>query len=758
MFLSILESYISHAIEPLPVGDVAECQPYVYSPLPDRYSIRLLEIHPGNSPEIHCSLSTVILHNSPSYDALSYTWGDPRPPLFRGVASGQYRRKYRIICDNLGIDVTTNLYNALKRLRQMHHNTSTLGIPALQKYVWVDAICINQQDIAERSSQVALMDELYKGATMAIAWLGKKDRYTDRALRLITRLSERSPNQFRQDMHLSLRHHDIDPDDWQALVAFFRRAYFRRAWIVQEVALARNIIFVCGSAVVSWEGLLKCSQYLTLTGASQQLDIITSYFSSLSDRMARRPLNPTGATLSSLAIMKSIPAAPRGTSNIHWGELLIPINIGRGFIATDPRDHFYSALGIVKDIIRQRYPLGLIQSSLDQLPVPDYAKSVEDVYTEFAIWQLEVSQNLLLLAMVEDRSHRSPDLLETLPSWVPDQTVPVMPYPLHMDANPPGWDPAGPGSSGIGVPIEEGVLMIRGGFFETIKHVADPFNDMAATNNWLSILNLVKPLLGFKYPLSNSAYADVLWRTMTADSDRSHGGGTYRNYPADPALAQAFNEWLITRVFFYEGSIADNQHFHTESYLKVERMLLLAVWDQICEDPGAFKSESAFHNDTEENELRLYNDHEREVFRAKKQSAISRGTILTSLVEVFRADTSGTFFTPLQILRTLGLIDSPNNQERIEMIKRKDAFIAAAKTIIQSRRLFLTDGNYLGIGAQSAQIGDQVWIVSGPSTPFVLRPMQNGRYKLIGEAYVHGIMRGEAVAAGKIRFCDIELE
>jgi hypothetical protein len=73
--------------------------------------------------------------------------------------------------------------------------------------------------------------------------------------------------------------------------------------------------------------------------------------------------------------------------------------------------------------------------------------------------------------------------------------------------------------------------------------------------------------------------------------------------------------------------------------------------------------------------------------------------ILTSLVEVFRADTSGTFFTPLQILRTLRLKDSPNNQEKIEMVKRKGAFIAAAKTIIQSRRLFLTDGNYLGLGA-----------------------------------------------------------
>ena len=462
--------------------------------------------------------------------------------------------------------------------------------------------------------------------------------------------------------------------------------------------------------------------------------------------------------MSGLAILKSIAGAPRGAGNIHWAELVLPINTGRGYLATDPRDHFYSALGIVKDLVRQRSSVESIQLSLDQLPVPDYAKSVEEVFIEFAIWQLEVSQNLFLLAMVEDQTYRSPGLMDTLPSWVPDQTVSCMPFPLHMEANPPGWDPAGPGSSGIGVPLEGGILVIKGGLFDTIKHVADPFNDMVNTKNWLSILNLIKPLMSSKYPLSNSSYAEVLWRTMTADSDRSSRGDMRRNYPADPRLARAFNEWLITRIFFFEGSVGDAHHFHTDSYLKVERMLLLGVWDQICEDPCVFKSESDCNDDAERSELRHYHDHEREVFSIKKQSPHLRDVFVTALTEVFRADTSGTFFTQHQILNTLRLLDGPNNKERIGMLNRKDAYIAATNGIITSRRLFLTDGNYLGLGAQSTQVGDQVWLISGPSTPFILRPMQNGRYRLIGEAYVHGIMRGEAVANGNIRFGDIEFE
>ena len=164
MFLSILKSYISQVVESPPVGALADYQPYAYAPLPDRYSIRLLEIVQENSPEIHCSLRVAILHNSPSYDALSYTWEDPRAPLFQSVAPGQYRRKCRIICDGFTINVTANLYHALQRVRQMQRNTSTQGLPILQKYIWIDAICINQQDLAERSSQVALMDDIYKGA------------------------------------------------------------------------------------------------------------------------------------------------------------------------------------------------------------------------------------------------------------------------------------------------------------------------------------------------------------------------------------------------------------------------------------------------------------------------------------------------------------------------------------------------------------------------------------------------------------------
>jgi Heterokaryon incompatibility protein (HET) len=763
MFLPILESYISKAIESPPLRRVTEYEPYAYTPLPDRHSIRLLEIHPGSSPEIFCSLQCVRLPSRPSYDALSYTWGDPRTPLFQAIASEQYRRQHCVICNGFAIYVTANLYHALQRLRRVQHDMTPGEIPLLQKYVWIDAVCINQQDQAERNSQVSLMDEIYKGAQIVISWLGKRDIWTDRALRLVTRLSESPPDQVGQYQPLSLRYPDIKSQDWESLVAFFRLAYFRRAWIVQEVVLARRVIFFWGSSTISWETVVKCSQFLSVTNIWQDLKIITSHFSSLSDRVARRTITPSGTSIAALSALKAKTGVYSGSS-IPW-YAIAPINIGRGFLATDRRDHIYSALGLMKELIRQCPATEPVQLSIDQLPVPDYTKSVEKVYTEFAEWQLEISQSLFPLVLVEDQSHRSPHLVNSLPSWVPDQSVPLQPTSLHLEANRPQWDPAGPGSSGIGLPIEGGILAVRGGLFDTIKSVADPFENVLSPNNLLSILDLVKPLLNAKYPVSGSAYADVLWRTMTADSDKSFHRGTRRNYPADPGLGRAFNEWVITRSGFFKGTPADSDHFNAEYYSKVQRMLLLGVWHQIYEDPGAFVSERAeetYNDDAERSELCHYHEHERRNFHPKPQPAGElapfSNAFWTALIEVSLADTSKTFFSVDQIMGTLRVLGGPSNEERTRLFNRKDAFIAATTGIIGSRRLFMTDGNYLGIGARSARIGDQVWIIPGPSTPFILRPTQNDRYKLMGEAYVHGVMQGEAVAAGSIHFGDIELE
>ncbi|OCL09415.1 hypothetical protein AOQ84DRAFT_257225, partial [Glonium stellatum] len=80
---------------------------------------------------------------------------------------------------------------------------------------------------------------------------------------------------------------------------------------------------------------------------------------------------------------------------------------------------------------------------------------------------------------------------------------------------------------------------------------------------------------------------------------------------------------------------------------------------------------------------------------------------------------------------------------------RKSAFEARMREVKAGRKMFRSKSDLLGMGPKSTQEGDEVWVLLGAKVPFVLRPVNGGkasrRYRLIGEAYVHGYMDGEAL-------------
>lgn len=116
-----------------------------------RDEIRLLRLIPSedNASIITCDLVHVSLHECPNYEALSYTWGLPN------FSCG-------ILVNGEAFPVTENLLLALHALRS---ETSA-------RCLWIDAICINQQDIAERNHEVLRIMEIYEHATSVVVWLG----------------------------------------------------------------------------------------------------------------------------------------------------------------------------------------------------------------------------------------------------------------------------------------------------------------------------------------------------------------------------------------------------------------------------------------------------------------------------------------------------------------------------------------------------------------------------------------------------------
>ncbi|KAK4109286.1 hypothetical protein N656DRAFT_716317, partial [Canariomyces notabilis] len=113
--------------------------------------------------------------------------------------------------------------------------------------IWVDAICINQEDLDERQHQVQLMDWIYSTANYTVVWLGPSDEWTDLAVSALSKVgtvfSEFGSNSL-DPFHLRLRRteSEVFPDlserEWESLAAFYGRRWFSRIWVIQEVALS----------------------------------------------------------------------------------------------------------------------------------------------------------------------------------------------------------------------------------------------------------------------------------------------------------------------------------------------------------------------------------------------------------------------------------------------------------------------------------------------------------------------------------------
>ena len=141
-----------------------------YSTLIHDDSIRLLNLPPAgddlNDSGLSCGLEDCRLSDNPAYEALSYTWGQP---IFSEILKTH----------NGTLRITENLASALRGLR----------LKDQIRYLWVDAVCINQDDTEEKSRQVAMMGLIYETARQVICWLGQTDESVGDAIETLKQLA-----------------------------------------------------------------------------------------------------------------------------------------------------------------------------------------------------------------------------------------------------------------------------------------------------------------------------------------------------------------------------------------------------------------------------------------------------------------------------------------------------------------------------------------------------------------------------------------
>ena len=244
---------------PLPNENEADSmlELYHYSPLPTASSIRVLEVlqdpiaRQGQNL-LSCTFSYVDMHDEKTtYEALSYTWGCPRL-VYRALNDGvEYNhaaaQRHPILCNGKVMLVAQNLFDALTQFSQRASLAPIIEkqvAQPLSRTIWIDALCINQQDMDERNAQVELMGEIYKNATTVLVWVGPRGWLTDTAMATFDTLQSIITNH-RTELK-SLAKVDIfnakwfterglwHPGDWKGFYVWMQHAWFRRSWIVQE--------------------------------------------------------------------------------------------------------------------------------------------------------------------------------------------------------------------------------------------------------------------------------------------------------------------------------------------------------------------------------------------------------------------------------------------------------------------------------------------------------------------------------------------
>ena len=138
-----------------PEPSLSSSSMYQYTPLQSQRSLRLIALQLGSNPApVAVSLKEGCIDDDLSYEAVSYTWA---------TEDGNDERTNMILCDGAYIRVTLKGEAVLRRFRDS----------AAERILWVDAICINQEDTIERGQQVQLMGIIYSKASQVLIWLGE---------------------------------------------------------------------------------------------------------------------------------------------------------------------------------------------------------------------------------------------------------------------------------------------------------------------------------------------------------------------------------------------------------------------------------------------------------------------------------------------------------------------------------------------------------------------------------------------------------
>ncbi|RGP72899.1 hypothetical protein FLONG3_6537 [Fusarium longipes] len=657
-------------------------------------------IRPSNSEETIVEEETVLpwRHKWGDYIALSYVWGHPK--------RADEEDRYFVTIDGSPFQVTPNLYHALEQLRKSHRVRQGFKL-------WIDAICIDQADADERGHQVARMGDIYRSAWQVAIWLGPSNQDSELAFSALHWLSQESKrpkpmaNFYRESPSIDMRplfimwprySSPMRKEVYKALFHFFTRPYWRRMWIVQEVAMGNpNSPILCGDQCISWQDLYQAVQVISsdesrlgreILDSVQPQMLLTWSFEVARDRQLRgRTYAPEHMWKIQEKMMRIQQDQKPTSSASGWKELARALTLARDAFITDDKDRVYGVLGI--------------RAVADRVKIkPDYNLSQSSIYSKFASELMSAGDlNILRLASGHEGYVIGNWEMEHLPPSVKNRVTGVFALPILNTV----------AKSQESIPV--GVVCDHYIPSWSVCWACAPSPKAQLGGVYKADAQLSLSIPTFSRGQATLTTKGVLLDRITSLS-ASHEYDADTRYPVNTtsSISSIYGDLEATRNAFWRTIVGDTTIRGDEKAPESYAWLLQPrLWQRGI--AGVWTNGFGLHN-----------------FMGRNSSLEICGFTVQELI-FGRKNFKST------LKRALG--DNFYNATELQ----QEAFSWAVNAMAW-RRFFGTEKGRMGMGTCAAEIGDSIVLLSGCNTPLIMRQSGNG-WKLVGECYVHGVMYGE---------------
>lgn len=646
----------------------------------------------------------------PGYFAISYVWGTG-PDL---------QRSHEIILDNRRYPITANLYAALHKYRSSG--------PDSRRY-WVDAICINQADDAEKSAQVPLMRDIYHLAMAVFVWLGDETAEITRLQLFIYNLVNESYYGVLRNLGNELADTETKAQDMgkrrQPLTQFIHNeskrllvkganksilGVLKGAQLSIEVANNSLGAHLFDEGVQEGIGITSMEEIKSWSPNKKQLKLVqdedfqeiatlldkvlfseSTYFNrmwtlqeicvancglvkilgvQLTDFLSliyylQRNFNIRPLTFEKIATIFEI------NSKFNSGQrqtLRILLALSAGRKSENPRDRVYGLHGLMKD---------------DQTPLlkPDYTMSVEEVYADVTRHIISTEKSLDVVC-----GHQLNDRLPELPSWVPD----IRHFGLETNSLVQ--------ASGENT-IYQASLSEQHALPQHPFQLPQHWHTVTVTGIFLGNVSVLSDISMSGQELQKEAFAlsERLWSAALVQ----HQEWT----PEEVQIINKVSDLVAMYAEFYQNS--DRATFWTRNLDKLRQ--LRAIIGNINDQNSCEPSLSCKY------------------FLTLLCGRIATGARCSE-----------------EMLSEHWIRSCIPDQEGVETLERLCKALDAGT---RSRRLIMSEGKKLGAAAEQTQKGDMIYVLMGCSVPVVLRKTARpSEFQFVGECYWHGFMDGEALA------------